>query len=126
VHDGRGLRRVVSCKPHWDVQGRTFEDVDGYRVALQNAAWRAEVPPGRAKPMMCEHFCASPNGRTIGPTRTGPLAATISGIQKWELRNPLRHYDHAGAERTEVRHHVPMRRLVLSDTHTGEEFGCTS
>ena len=34
-----GFRRVSSYNPYWDVQGRTFEDVDGYRVVLQNSAW---------------------------------------------------------------------------------------
>jgi hypothetical protein len=41
-----GFRGVVSCNPYWEVRGRTFEDLDGYRVVLQNAAWPAEVPPG--------------------------------------------------------------------------------
>ena len=34
-----GFRPVSSYDPYWDVHGRTFEDVDGYRVVLQNAAW---------------------------------------------------------------------------------------
>ena len=34
-----GFRAVPSYNPYWDVQGRTFEDLDGYRVVLQNAAW---------------------------------------------------------------------------------------
>ena len=34
-----GFRAVSSYNPYWDAQGRTFEDVDGYRVVLQNAAW---------------------------------------------------------------------------------------
>ena len=34
-----GFRRVPSYNPYWDVHGRTFEDLDGYRVVLQNAAW---------------------------------------------------------------------------------------
>lgn len=34
-----GFQRVPSYNPYWDVQGRTFEDLDGYRVILQNAAW---------------------------------------------------------------------------------------
>jgi hypothetical protein len=34
-----GFRVVTSCNPYWDIQGKTFEDVDGYRVVLQNAAW---------------------------------------------------------------------------------------
>ena len=34
-----GFRRVQSCNPYWDTHGRTFEDLDGYRVVLQNSAW---------------------------------------------------------------------------------------
>jgi hypothetical protein len=44
-----GFRGVVSCNPYWDVQGRTVEDLDGYRVVLQNAAWSAELPAGSAR-----------------------------------------------------------------------------
>nr|WP_184141231.1 VOC family protein [Paraburkholderia atlantica] len=32
---------VKSFNPYWDVSGRTFEDPDGYRLVLQNAAWSA-------------------------------------------------------------------------------------
>jgi hypothetical protein len=34
-----GFREAQSSNPYWDLQGRTFEDIDGYRVVLQNAAW---------------------------------------------------------------------------------------
>jgi hypothetical protein len=34
-----GYEPVTSYNPYWDVQGKTFEDVDGYRVVLQRAAW---------------------------------------------------------------------------------------
>ena len=34
-----GFRPVASYNPYWDKDGRTFEDIDGYRVVLQNAAW---------------------------------------------------------------------------------------
>ena len=34
-----GFRAVPSNNPYWDRSGRTFEDVDGYRVVLQNGAW---------------------------------------------------------------------------------------
>ena len=34
-----GFGSVRSHNPYWDVQGRTFEDVDGYRVVLQNSSW---------------------------------------------------------------------------------------
>ena len=38
---GAGFRVVTSSNPYWDRNGRTFEDVDGYRVVLQNTAWEA-------------------------------------------------------------------------------------
>jgi catechol 2,3-dioxygenase-like lactoylglutathione lyase family enzyme len=34
-----GFLPVPSWNPFWDKQGATFEDPDGYRVVLQNAAW---------------------------------------------------------------------------------------
>lgn len=34
-----GYEPVESNNPYWDVRGKTFEDADGYRVVLQNAAW---------------------------------------------------------------------------------------
>jgi catechol 2,3-dioxygenase-like lactoylglutathione lyase family enzyme len=34
-----GFEPVPSFNPYWDRRGRTFEDPDGYRVVLQNAAW---------------------------------------------------------------------------------------
>jgi catechol 2,3-dioxygenase-like lactoylglutathione lyase family enzyme len=37
----RGHEVVPSFNPYWDRQGVTFEDPDGYRVVLQNAAWTA-------------------------------------------------------------------------------------
>lgn len=36
-----GFRRVQAWNPFWDDAGRTFEDIDGYRVVLQNASWEA-------------------------------------------------------------------------------------
>jgi catechol 2,3-dioxygenase-like lactoylglutathione lyase family enzyme len=36
-----GYEPVVSFNPYWERQGKTFEDPDGYRVVLQNAAWDA-------------------------------------------------------------------------------------
>ena len=33
-----GYEAVPSFNPYWDRAGRTFEDPDGYRVVLQNAA----------------------------------------------------------------------------------------
>ena len=37
-----GHEPVASFNPYWDRQGKTFEDPDGYRVVLQNAAWSDE------------------------------------------------------------------------------------
>lgn len=34
-----GFRRVPSFNPYWDVTGRTFEDLDRYRVVLEHSAW---------------------------------------------------------------------------------------
>lgn len=38
---GRGLRTRRRFNPYWDRLGLTFEDPDGDRVVLQNAAWGA-------------------------------------------------------------------------------------
>jgi len=40
-----GFRPVASFNPYWDRSGRTFEDPDGYRVVLQNAAWTNRPAP---------------------------------------------------------------------------------
>ena len=34
-----GFEAVTAFNPYWDRAGLTFEDPDGYRVVLQNAAW---------------------------------------------------------------------------------------
>lgn len=39
--ESAGYEPVPSLNPYWDRNGRTFEDPDGYRVVLQNAAWSA-------------------------------------------------------------------------------------
>lgn len=39
-----GFLSVRSYNPYWDREGRTFEDVDGYRVVLQNADWQPTSP----------------------------------------------------------------------------------
>ena len=36
---GAGFIEVPSYNPFWDNEGKTFEDLDGYRVVLQHAAW---------------------------------------------------------------------------------------
>ncbi len=35
----RGHSAVPAFNPYWDRLGKTFEDPDGYRVVLQQAAW---------------------------------------------------------------------------------------
>jgi len=37
--ESAGFIPVQSYNPYWDKDGRTFEDVDGYRVVLENSAW---------------------------------------------------------------------------------------
>ena len=34
-----GFQLVQSHNPYWDRRGQTFEDLDGYRVVIQNASW---------------------------------------------------------------------------------------
>jgi catechol 2,3-dioxygenase-like lactoylglutathione lyase family enzyme len=34
-----GFEPVTSFNPYWDRNGLTFDDVDGYRVVLEHAAW---------------------------------------------------------------------------------------
>lgn len=38
-----GFESVVSFNPYWDKVGKTFEDVDGYRIVFQNASWADEA-----------------------------------------------------------------------------------
>lgn len=35
-----GFLDVGAYNPYWDEAGRTFEDIDGYRVVLQHRAWQ--------------------------------------------------------------------------------------
>lgn len=42
-HDGfDGI--MAALNPYWDRDGVTFEDPDGYRIVLQNAAWSPGPP----------------------------------------------------------------------------------
>jgi YycE-like C-terminal domain/YycE-like N-terminal domain len=34
-----GFRSVRSYNPYWDAHGKTFEDLDGFRVVIENVAW---------------------------------------------------------------------------------------
>ncbi|MBP0484234.1 VOC family protein [Sagittula salina] len=36
-----GHRPVAAHNPYWDRAGATFEDPDGYRIVLQQAAWKS-------------------------------------------------------------------------------------
>lgn len=35
-----GFKPVESFNPYWDKRGKTFEDVDEYRVVLYNGVWK--------------------------------------------------------------------------------------
>ncbi|WP_375434288.1 VOC family protein [uncultured Hymenobacter sp.] len=37
--EAAGFKPVPAYNPYWDQLGTTFEDPDGYRVVLQQAAW---------------------------------------------------------------------------------------
>ena len=37
-----GFLEVASFNPYWDISGKTFQDIDGYRVILQNSRWEPE------------------------------------------------------------------------------------
>jgi hypothetical protein len=34
-----GFQAVTAYNPFWDIDGKTFEDLDGYRVVLQRRIW---------------------------------------------------------------------------------------
>jgi prolyl oligopeptidase len=34
-----GFTHLPSYNPYWDVLGKTYQDIDGYRVVLQNSGW---------------------------------------------------------------------------------------
>jgi hypothetical protein len=40
-----GFERVSSFNPYWESHGATFQDLDGYRVVLQNDEWRNDEKP---------------------------------------------------------------------------------
>ncbi|MDZ8119497.1 VOC family protein [Pontiella agarivorans] len=40
--ESSGFLRVPSFNPYWDACGKTFEDLDGYRVVLQNDKWNQQ------------------------------------------------------------------------------------
>lgn len=37
--EAAGFQPVPSFNPYWDRHGCTYEDPDGYRIVIQNAAW---------------------------------------------------------------------------------------
>ena len=51
-----GFREVPAANPYWEVRGRTFADVDGYRVVLERAMW---IPS-------CKAGYLRANGATFG------------------------------------------------------------
>ena len=34
-----GFVHVASYNPYWDLLGKTYEDLDGYRIVFHNSAW---------------------------------------------------------------------------------------
>ncbi|AKA36951.1 glyoxalase [Yersinia ruckeri] len=34
-----GFQIVTAYNPYWDINGKSFEDIDGYRVVLQQRPW---------------------------------------------------------------------------------------
>jgi len=34
-----GFEQVKSFNPYWDMSGKTFQDLDGYRIVIQNDSW---------------------------------------------------------------------------------------
>ena len=41
--DAAGFKAVGSFNPYWTARGRSYQDVDGYRVVLQQAVWTSAV-----------------------------------------------------------------------------------
>ena len=37
--EAAGFKPVASYNPYWEKNGRTYEDLDGYRIVLQQAEW---------------------------------------------------------------------------------------
>ena len=37
--EAAGFKLVPAYNPYWEKLGKTFEDLDGYRVVIQNADW---------------------------------------------------------------------------------------
>lgn len=46
-----GFKQVASFNPYWDIRGRTYEDPDGYRIVLQQAAPDIANPVAQSKQM---------------------------------------------------------------------------
>ena len=34
-----GFKQVAAFNPYWDMRGKSYEDIDGYRVVLQHDKW---------------------------------------------------------------------------------------
>jgi hypothetical protein len=34
-----GFNHVTSYNPYWDTLGKTYQDIDGYRIVFQNTSW---------------------------------------------------------------------------------------
>lgn len=38
--EAAGFQSVAPYNPYWATAGKTYEDLDGYRIVLQNGAWK--------------------------------------------------------------------------------------
>ena len=45
--EAAGFQPVSSFNPFWNLHGRTYQDSDGYRVVLQQAAWSSAPESSR-------------------------------------------------------------------------------
>lgn len=38
--EAAGFQSVTPYNPYWAIAGKTYEDLDGYRIVLQNGSWK--------------------------------------------------------------------------------------
>lgn len=81
---GLGHRPVASFNPYWDGNGRTFEDPDGYRVVLQNAAW-----PGAGQVTEIQRDDTRTAGELLAAYEAGNavLRSAVGGMSPEQLRS---------------------------------------
>lgn len=80
----QGHRPVQSFNPYWDRNGATFEDPDGYRVVLQNAAWPASPQVAAAQQDNSQTAAELIAAYEAG---TDLLRAAVAGMSPEQLRS---------------------------------------